>query len=240
VKLYVASSFRNARYPDLVALLRACGHDVHDWRDHAHRGGKAIEADRLDPQTLAEFRAAVSTERAARTFADHMAALAWCDACVLVLPCGRSAHLEMGYARGLGKRVVVLFDPAREPFGCDLMYRMADRLLADPSDLVPALEELARGDAAARPAYEPPTVECVGRLATSNRYRDGEAVTYTVGPASCPFCTGTFCVTRDAATQRPTVDHSLPQCVPYLSHSAAAFIDAAAAAHAARGLGGGA
>ena len=34
-------------------------------------------------------------------------ALRACDGCVLVLPSGRSAHLEAGWAAGAGKRVVV-------------------------------------------------------------------------------------------------------------------------------------
>jgi hypothetical protein len=41
-------------------------------------------------------------------FALDMGALEWCDACVLVLPCGRSAHLEAGWAAGAGKFTVGL------------------------------------------------------------------------------------------------------------------------------------
>jgi len=39
-----------------------------------------------------------------------MNALRWCEACVLLLPCGRSAHLELGWAAGAGKRTVVIIE----------------------------------------------------------------------------------------------------------------------------------
>ena len=43
-----------------------------------------------------------------------------CDACVLVLPCGRSAHLEAGWCCGKGKLVYVY--GAENVWAHDLMY----------------------------------------------------------------------------------------------------------------------
>jgi nucleoside 2-deoxyribosyltransferase len=51
-----------------------------------------------------------------------MDALNAADVTVLVLPCGRSAHLEAGYTAGQGKPVVILLDQTFEP---ELMYKMA-------------------------------------------------------------------------------------------------------------------
>jgi hypothetical protein len=56
-----------------------------------------------------------------------MGALKWCDTCVLVLPCGRSAHLEAGWAAGAGKFTVGLLADG-EP---DLMWKMLDYLCWD-------------------------------------------------------------------------------------------------------------
>jgi len=61
--------------------------------------------------------------------------LDWCDTVVLVLPSGRSAHLEAGYAVGQGKDVFVVGPPIKGEF--DLMhgffseniYYTADQLL---------------------------------------------------------------------------------------------------------------
>ncbi len=58
-------------------------------------------------------------------FKSDMDALRECDVCLLVLPCGRSAHLELGWAAGAGKKTVVLEPDPIEP---DLMYLMCDRL----------------------------------------------------------------------------------------------------------------
>ena len=44
----------------------------------------------------------------------------WADACVLVLPCGRSAHLEAGWFVGAGKPLHILQLDREEP---ELMYR---------------------------------------------------------------------------------------------------------------------
>lgn len=61
-----------------------------------------------------------------------MNALMCCDACVLVMPCGRSAHLELGYAVGARKRTAIYLSDG-EP---ELMYAMADDLLTQLDDVV--------------------------------------------------------------------------------------------------------
>lgn len=53
-------------------------------------------------------------------FESDWAALRAADTTVLVLPCGRSAHLELGVACGMKQRTIVLLDdPVSEP---ELMY----------------------------------------------------------------------------------------------------------------------
>ena len=54
------------------------------------------------------------------------------DATILVLPCGRSAHLELGYAAGLGQITGVLMNGPDEP---ELMYK-ARSFIADSIDEV--------------------------------------------------------------------------------------------------------
>jgi hypothetical protein len=69
-------------------------------------------------------------------FEKDMGALRWCQACVLVLPCGRSAHLEIGWAAGAGKRTIVMLDQFSEP---ELMYLMCDTLVVTSDELDAAL-----------------------------------------------------------------------------------------------------
>lgn len=65
-------------------------------------------------------------------------ALHWCDTCVLVLPCGRSAHLEAGYAAGQGKRTIFML--SQDKFEPELMYRLGHGFVTDTRELLTALE----------------------------------------------------------------------------------------------------
>lgn len=54
-----------------------------------------------------------------------------------LLPCGRSAHLELGWATGAGQKTVVLLDnPMSEP---ELMYLMNTRICTSLVEVVGAL-----------------------------------------------------------------------------------------------------
>ncbi|OGG67444.1 hypothetical protein A2Z56_04540 [Candidatus Kaiserbacteria bacterium RIFCSPHIGHO2_12_45_16] len=69
---------------------------------------------------------------AERGFALDMNALRWCDACVLVLPCGRSAHLEAGWAAGAGKVLVIYIPEYDTP---ELMYGMASAIVTTLAEI---------------------------------------------------------------------------------------------------------
>lgn len=56
----------------------------------------------------------------------------WADACVLVLPSGRSSHLEAGWFAGKGKPVAVF---ATEPVEPDLMVGLCNELLVHYGEL---------------------------------------------------------------------------------------------------------
>lgn len=94
--------------------------------------------------TVDEFNAALETEPANRGFGLDMAALIWCDVCVCVLPSGKDAHLEVGWAAGAGKKTAVLLLGPKDPFflpgqpkwtqrGWEpgLMYKMCDLVVGD-------------------------------------------------------------------------------------------------------------
>lgn len=113
MKLYVASSWRNELQPGIVVALRVSGFDVYDFKnpkegDHGfHWKDVLLERDErgyCDPDDL---KKALTHTRAVEGFALDFGAMKWADACVLVLPCGRSAHLEAGWMAGAGKPVIV-------------------------------------------------------------------------------------------------------------------------------------
>lgn len=138
MKIYVASSWRNIIQPGVVAALRASGHEVYDFKN-PRPGDKGFSWSSIDPNwqswTPSQHVEALKHPIAIAGFNSDMEALGGCDACVLVLPCGRSAHLELGWAVGAGKKTYVM---ELEPIEADLMYAMCDGIFTEWSDLLDA------------------------------------------------------------------------------------------------------
>ncbi|SUE33651.1 hypothetical protein [Rikenella microfusus] len=90
----------------------------------------------IDPDwqnwSMLEYRAALSHPAAERGFGSDFGAMQWADACVLVCPCGRSAHTEAGWMTGAGKPVWVYIPEQQEP---ELMYKVYDRIVTDITEL---------------------------------------------------------------------------------------------------------
>lgn len=141
--VYVASSWRNDLQPAVVAALRSAGIDCYDfkhpapgddgfsWKDVGGPAGLVGGArGRVD---LATYLAMLAHPRAVEGFGNDFDAMERADTFVLVLPCGRSAHLELGWAVGAGKRTAILLENPAEP---ELMYKMVDYLAPTMHDLL--------------------------------------------------------------------------------------------------------
>lgn len=141
MKIYVASSWRNEFYPDVVKALREAGHDVYDFRNppsggHGFKWSEII-ANYMD-WTPEEYRAQMTHPKAEAQFKDDFDAMRSCDACVLVLPCGRSAHTEAGWFAGAGKKVWVYIPVKQEP---ELMYKLFDGVCVTLEELIGRIKE---------------------------------------------------------------------------------------------------
>lgn len=127
-RIYVASSWRNARQPDVVARLRREGHEVYDFKEPAV-GVRGFSWAEIDPKwshwSADQYRSALNHPLAVNGYAHDIGAMQWADTCVLVLPCGRSAHLELGWMAGQGKCTVILTRDGEEP---ELMAKMATKI----------------------------------------------------------------------------------------------------------------
>lgn len=127
-KIYLASSWRNESQPETLRLLRSAGHDVYDFRN-PKSGDKGFAWSDIEPGwqkwNAGLFREALLHPIAERGFANDWNAMLWADTCVLLMPCGRSAHLEAGYFVGAGKRLLILLSREGEP---ELMYKMEERI----------------------------------------------------------------------------------------------------------------
>ena len=137
--IYVASSWRNPYYPEVVNRLKSEGHDVYDFRNPPH-GGSGFHWTDVDVNapnwTFEQYAEGLHHPLAERQFEADLCALEHSDTCVPVLPCGRSAHTEAGWMAGKGKRVIMFIPEMVEP---ELMYKLFDDVVGDIDSLIIAL-----------------------------------------------------------------------------------------------------
>lgn len=142
MKIYIASSWKNedsVKYlANLIREETPCSVDcfadastryVFSWRE--------INVDRkkLNAKTFMQYNKVWEAFREDKKWLD------WCDCCVLFLPAGKSSHLEAGYAKGRGKKMVI-FSPDGFPTGeFDVMYGFANLITDDIDTLIDYLGE---------------------------------------------------------------------------------------------------
>jgi hypothetical protein len=145
MKIYVATSWRNEYYPDVIKRLRKEGHDVYDFRNlptwRAFFSWSDIDTE-WESWSTTQFRDALSTPIARADFHSDMGALRSCDALLLVLPCGASAQTELGWATG-ARKITIIYDPTGKP-NAELMYLMCDAIVDDIDHAVAILERERR------------------------------------------------------------------------------------------------
>jgi hypothetical protein len=132
-RIYIASSWKNnSKLIDIARRLRDAGHAVDLFCDDS-QGRYVFHWTKLvdREEDLAQYDA-ISFLDDARTrlaFIEDKSWLDWADTVLLVLPCGRSAHLEAGYGKGQGKRLVIYGPFEKGEF--DVMYGFADALVRE-------------------------------------------------------------------------------------------------------------
>lgn len=166
-RIYLATSWRNADQPLVLNILRGLGHEVYDFRNpggtfvddpgdgtkegfwmgarttRTAEGLMGFQWAAIDPAwkdwTPAQYRAAVLGHPvASHGFTADFRAMRWADTCVLLLPSGRSAHLEAGWMAGAGKRTIVYMPQPQEP---ELMNLLLDDICINPMELAQCLKE---------------------------------------------------------------------------------------------------
>ncbi len=144
--IYLASSWRNTEQPRVCTVLRGAGHKVYDFRNPWYADGGFAWSD-LDPDwkawTAEEYRKnLLYNPIASHGYNNDMRAMEWADTCVLLLPSGRSAHLEAGWFCGRGKRCVIHTRDNEEP---ELMALMATEIVITDNELLEALQGFKHG-----------------------------------------------------------------------------------------------
>lgn len=137
--IYLIGSLKNRKVIDIAKSLRKIGFEVFDdwiapgpeaddfWREYEKRRGSS-------------YKEALSHWAGKHVFEFDKGHIDRSDIGILVMPAGKSGHLELGYMIGQGKKCFVLFD--EEPERWDVMYQFAEDIFFDLKDLMKELEKL--------------------------------------------------------------------------------------------------
>ena len=134
MKIYLASSWRNPYQETYIASLRYQNYEVYDFKN-PYPGNHGFHWTELDPEyqawTPKKFREALFHPIAQEGYSLDFAAMARADVGVLLLPCGKSAHLEAGYFVGAKKPLIIVLDGTKETVEPELMYLMGTSICSD-------------------------------------------------------------------------------------------------------------
>jgi hypothetical protein len=137
-QIYLIGSLRNPAITTLGNALRKEGFSIFDdwmaagefaddaWRDYEKEKGHSLKE-------------ALNGAAAENVFAFDKRHLDESEAAVLVMPAGKSAHLELGYMVGKGKKTFYYIE--EEPDRFDVMIRFADKVCVSQQELVEALKD---------------------------------------------------------------------------------------------------
>lgn len=138
--LYLVGSLRNPRIPELAKKLRkefaTLGQDVEVFDDWYAAGPEADDEWKSYEQARGRAYVEALEGRAAKNvFAFDKANLDRATHVVLVLPAGKSGHMEVMYAQyGTNAKAAILLDP--EDVRWDVMYQFVDRVLETDEQVV--------------------------------------------------------------------------------------------------------
>ena len=136
-KLYLIGSLRNPNIPRLSAKIRPLGYNVFDdWYAAGERADDSWQA--YEEAAGHSYTEALDGHHANHVYWFDYNHLESSDIVVLVLPAGRSAHLEFGFELGRHKTGYVLLPGAPERF--DVMYKFANRVFLNEEDLLQELQ----------------------------------------------------------------------------------------------------
>lgn len=137
-KIYLIGSLRNKEVPKLANKLRKLGFDVFDdWWAPGKNTDK--EWKKYEIQRGRTYKEALKGYHAIDVFEfDHKHLLS-CDIGILLLPCGKSGHMELGYLKGLKKKTYVLMN--KKSLRWDIMYQLSDGVFDNLKDLIKELKK---------------------------------------------------------------------------------------------------
>jgi len=138
--IYLIGSLRNEKIPELAKKIRQLNLDYEVFDDWFSPGPEADDFWRKYEKIRGStYREALNNYAARHIFEFDKFHIDRSQIGVLYMPCGKSAHLELGYMIGSGKRGYILFD--KEPERWDVMVSFATNIFFNENEL---FEELKR------------------------------------------------------------------------------------------------
>lgn len=133
--IYIIGSLRNPVIPEIANELEKIGMEPFaDW------WGAGPEADdwwkEYNERRNIPYVDALQDYAARNVFEFDRKHLDRCDATLLVLPAGKSGHLELGYSIGSGKRGFILADEKLGKERWDVMYLFAEKVFMTKEEML--------------------------------------------------------------------------------------------------------
>jgi nucleoside 2-deoxyribosyltransferase len=174
VKIYLIGSMRNPKIQSLAKALRRENYEVFD--DWFSPGEQTDEQWQIyERKRGRSYKEALAGHHAKQVFEFDKKHLDSCDAAVLVLPAGRSAHLELGYLRGKGVPAFILLSPKVDRF--DIMYQFASGICETRKELLEELRALGETTLKIIPIIE--------SIKPGDRITIDSAVAWNAGRSNC-------------------------------------------------------
>lgn len=131
-RIYLIGSLRNKKIPEIGVKIRKLGYDVFDdwfapgpeaddwWKKYEESRGRT-------------YKEALKGHAARHIFEFDKSHIDASDIGLLIMPAGKSGHLELGYMIGRGKPGYVLMD---KPDRWDVMYQFASQIFFDFEEMM--------------------------------------------------------------------------------------------------------
>lgn len=139
MKIYIIGSLRNPAIPEFANTLTKEGFEV--FADWFAPGPEADDYWRNYSKARGwTYKQALQSHIARNIFEFDLQHLDAADVVVMLMPAGKSGHLELGYHRGKGKPGYILFD--QEPDRYDVMVQFATDIFFNQDELIAELSRL--------------------------------------------------------------------------------------------------
>ena len=136
--IYIIGALKNRAIMELANELRTAGFDAFDdWLTPGPEADSFLLE--YEKKRGRNYKEALKGHAAQHCFTFDKKHIDRCAMAVMVMPAGKSGHLELGYVIGQGKKGYILFD--QEPDRMDIMYNFATDIFFSREELIQRLKE---------------------------------------------------------------------------------------------------